>query len=79
FIRKEEIHFIREDLTMKVGEERAYLIRHRYRQPLQKGKLIMKKEGLYITFEEKQRGITAGQFASWYDGDELIGSGVINE
>ena len=78
-IRQEEIHFIREDLTMKVGEERAYLIRHRYRQPLQKGKLIMKKEGLYITFEEKQRGITAGQFASWYDGDELIGSGVINE
>ena len=79
FIRKEEIHFIREDLTMRVGEERDYSIRHRYRQPLQKGKLIMKKEGLYITFEEKQRGITAGQFASWYDGDELIGSGVINE
>ncbi len=79
FIRKEEIHFIRKDLTMQVGEERAYLIRHRYRQPLQKGKLIMKPEGLYIIFEEKQRGITAGQFASWYDGDELIGSGVINE
>ena len=78
FIRKEEIHFIRPDLTMKVGEERDYLIRHRYRQPLQKGKLIMKTEGLYIIFEEKQRGITAGQFASWYDGEELIGSGVIN-
>lgn len=78
FIRKEEIHFIRPDLIMKVGEERDYLIRHRYRQPLQKGKLIMKSEGLYIIFEEKQRGITAGQFASWYDGDELIGSGVIN-
>jgi len=79
FIRKEEIHFIRPDLIMKVGEERDYLIRHRYRQPLQKGKLIMKAEGLYIIFEEKQRGITAGQFASWYDGEELIGSGVINE
>ena len=78
FILKDEIHFIREDLTMKVGEERDYSIRHRYRQPLQKGKLIMKAEGLYIIFEEKQRGITAGQFASWYDGDELIGSGVIN-
>ena len=78
FIRKEEIHFIRPDLIMKVGEEKDYLIRHRYRQPLQKGKLIMKTEGLYIIFEEKQRGITAGQFASWYDGDELVGSGVIN-
>lgn len=78
FIRKEEIHFIREDLIMTEGEEREYLIRHRYRQPLQKGKLIMKNEGLYIIFEKKQRGITAGQFASWYDDDELIGSGVIN-
>ena len=78
FIRKEEIHFIREDLVMEEGEEREYLIRHRYRQPLQKGKLIMKTKGLYIIFEEKQRGITAGQFASWYDGEELIGSGVIN-
>ncbi|RLD80420.1 MAG: tRNA 2-thiouridine(34) synthase MnmA [Bacteroidetes bacterium] len=78
FIRNEEIHFIREDLVMKEGEEREYLIRHRYRQPLQKGKLIRKSEGLYIIFEEKQRGITAGQFASWYDGEELIGSGVIN-
>ncbi len=78
FIRKEEIHFIREDLVMVVGEEREYLIRHRYRQPLQKGRLIMKREGLYIIFEEKQRGITAGQFASWYNADELIGSGVIN-
>lgn len=78
FIRKEEIHFIRPDLLMQIGEEREYLIRHRYRQPLQKGKLIMKPEGLYLIFEEKQRGITAGQFASWYDGEELIGSGVIN-
>ncbi|OQY04135.1 MAG: tRNA 2-thiouridine(34) synthase MnmA [Bacteroidetes bacterium 4572_117] len=78
FIRKEEIHFIREDLLMAIDEEREYMIRHRYRQPLQKGKLVMKAEGLYIVFEEKQRGITAGQFASWYNGDELIGSGVIN-
>ncbi len=78
FIVKDEIHFIRKDLTMTVGEEREYLIRHRYRQPLQKAKLFMRKEGLYILFEEKQRGITAGQFCAWYDGDELIGSGVIH-
>ncbi|WP_141682547.1 aminomethyltransferase beta-barrel domain-containing protein, partial [Alistipes sp. CHKCI003] len=25
-----------------------------------------------------QRGIAAGQFAAWYDGDELVGSGVID-
>ncbi|MCF6241714.1 MAG: tRNA 2-thiouridine(34) synthase MnmA [Bacteroidales bacterium] len=79
FIKKDEIHFIREDLRMTVGEEREYLIRHRYRQPLQKGKLYMRHEGLYILFEEKQRGITAGQFCAWYDDDELIGSGVIHK
>jgi tRNA-specific 2-thiouridylase len=34
---------------------------------------------MFITFEEAQRGIAAGQFAAWYDGEELLGSGVINE
>ncbi|MCK5463842.1 MAG: hypothetical protein KAI95_12525, partial [Bacteroidales bacterium] len=24
------------------------------------------------------RGITPGQFAAWYEGDEVIGSGVID-
>jgi tRNA-specific 2-thiouridylase len=33
---------------------------------------------LYITFENPQRGITAGQFAAWYIEDELLGSGVIS-
>ena len=53
------------------------LARIRYRQPLQKAKLFMKSEGLYIVFNEPQRGITPGQFAAWYENDELIGSGVI--
>lgn len=79
FIKKDEIHFIREDLNMQIGEKRQYLIRHRYRQPLQKGTLYMRPEGLYILFDEKQRGITAGQFCAWYDNDELIGSGVIHQ
>ncbi|MBQ2365061.1 MAG: tRNA 2-thiouridine(34) synthase MnmA, partial [Alistipes sp.] len=39
--------------------------------------LICDSEGMYILFEEPQRGITAGQFAAWYDGDTLVGSGVI--
>ena len=64
---------------MQVGERRDYLVRIRYRQPLQKAQLIMDEEGLYILFEEPQRGITAGQFAAWYDGDNLVGSGVIEK
>lgn len=79
FIQKQETHWIRTDLEMEVGEERRYSLRIRYRQPLQKGKLIRKNNGYYMLFDEAQRGITAGQFASWYDGDELIGSGVIFE
>jgi tRNA-specific 2-thiouridylase len=78
FICENEIHYIRNDLSMNTDEERDYLVRIRYRQPLQKAKLVQKKEGLYIVFNEYQRGITSGQFAAWYDGDELAGSGVIS-
>jgi tRNA-uridine 2-sulfurtransferase len=74
----EEIHWVRDDLKMEPGESRDYLIRVRYRQPLQKGTLLMTESGLYITFEVPQRGIASGQFAAWYDGSELLGSGVIN-
>jgi tRNA U34 2-thiouridine synthase MnmA/TrmU len=30
-----------------------------------------------MVFKELAWGITPGQFATWYDGDALIGSGVI--
>jgi tRNA-specific 2-thiouridylase len=53
-------------------------VRIRYRQPLQDATLYRREEGLYILFRQAQRGVTAGQFAAWYDGDELLGSGVIN-
>jgi len=39
----------------------------------------LRESGLYIVFDELQRGIAPGQFAVWYDGDELIGSGVIEQ
>jgi tRNA-specific 2-thiouridylase len=53
------------------------LVRIRYRQPLQKAQLIKKQEQFYILFENKQKGITPGQFAAWYLDNELLGSGVI--
>ena len=64
---------------MSVGERRRYEVRIRYRQPLQGAELIMEEDGLYILFDEPQRGITAGQFAAWYSGDVLVGSGVIEK
>ncbi len=77
FIKAEEIHWINPLHQMAVGESRRFQIRIRYRQPLQEGELIRREEGLYIRFDEPQRGITAGQFAAWYLNDELVGSGVI--
>lgn len=78
YIRPDEMHWIRPDKEMSPGEERRYRFRIRYRQPLQDGKLLATDHGSYIIFDHPQRGITAGQFAAWYDGDELIGSGVID-
>jgi tRNA-specific 2-thiouridylase len=76
-IAPEDIHWIREDIPMTVGEIRRYRVRIRYRQPLQDATLIMRSNGLYILFDTPQRGITPGQFAVWYDRDEMVGSGVI--
>ena len=76
-IAPEEIHWIRPDLKMSVGEIRRYRVRIRYRQPLQDATVIMRSNGMYILFDTPQRGITPGQFAVWYDADEMIGSGVI--
>ena len=76
-ITPDEIHWIRPDLAMSEGEIRRYKVRIRYRQPLQDATVIMRSNGMYILFDTPQRGITAGQFAVWYDGDEMVGSGVI--
>jgi tRNA-specific 2-thiouridylase len=77
FVRRDEVHWVRPDLVMAEGECREYMVRIRYRQHLQKAKLYMRPDGIYVIFNKLQRGITPGQFAAWYDGDEVIGSGVI--
>ena len=77
-VRPDEVHWIRPDRALQVGQSERFSLRIRYRQPLQQGTVVMRANGLYLVFDTPQRGITAGQFASWYDGDEVIGSGVIN-
>jgi len=78
-VEPRDIHWIRPEMAMTEGEERDYLVRIRYRQPLQQARLFRREDGLYIVFEKPQRGVTAGQFAAWYDSEgELLGSGVIN-
>lgn len=78
FIGNDDIHYIRPDLQLSPGETRDYMVRIRYRQPLQEARLFCRNKGIYLIFNELQRGITPGQFAAWYDDEELIGSGVIS-
>jgi tRNA-specific 2-thiouridylase len=78
-ISPDEIHWVRPDLEMKDGEARRFRVRIRYRQPLQDATLFKRACGMFILFDEPQRGITPGQFAVWYDCDEVIGSGAIAE
>lgn len=74
-----EIHWVNPARTMEPGQCARFSVRIRYRQPLQQARLFVRDEGAYLLFDQPQRGITPGQFAAWYDGDELIGSGVISE
>lgn len=78
-ILNEDIHWVDPSHAMQIGERRRYMVRIRYRQPLQGAELIMDEDGLYILFDEPQRSITAGQFAAWYDGEVVKGSGVIEK
>ncbi len=77
FVDASEIHWVREDLRLEVGEELEVLARIRYRQPLEKAKLYRAQNGLFVSFEKAQSAITEGQFVAWYHEDELLGSGVI--
>ena len=76
-ILTDDIHWVNPARAMSVGESARFLVRIRYRQPLQGARLFIRATGAYLLFDEPQRGITPGQFAAWYDGDELVGSGVI--
>jgi tRNA-specific 2-thiouridylase len=78
YIRPADIHWVRPDLRLLPGQQMQVMARIRYRQALQKATLHQEAEGLYIRFEVPQRGITPGQFAAWYLGEELAGSGVID-
>ncbi len=78
FIPAADEHWVREDLRPDAGGSVRYQARIRYRQPLDPCTLHRKAEGLYLIFDKPQKSITPGQFAAWYDGEELIGSGVIS-
>ncbi len=78
YMREDELHWVRPDREIPADSSERFSLRIRYRQPLQEGSLIRASEGAYLLFDQPQRGVTSGQFAAWYDDEELIGSGVID-
>ena len=76
-IENSEVHWVREDLRLQKGESMKVQARIRYRQTLEDATLYQFEEGLFIEFVNPQSAIAEGQFAAWYDGEELLGSGVI--
>ncbi|MDO5655174.1 MAG: tRNA 2-thiouridine(34) synthase MnmA [Flavobacteriaceae bacterium] len=78
FVSQQDVHWVREDLRLEIGAKMSVQARIRYRQPLRHAELHQFPTGLYVVFQESMSAITPGQFVAWYDGDELIGSGVIS-
>ncbi|UII29226.1 tRNA 2-thiouridine(34) synthase MnmA [Fulvivirga maritima] len=76
-VATEDVHWVRPDLQLAVGESKDFDVRIRYRQNLEKGTLYMREDGLYVIFDTPQKAIAPGQFVVWYEDEELIGSGVI--
>jgi tRNA-uridine 2-sulfurtransferase len=77
FIKKEDIHTISSQFQFIENKIVRLDVRIRYRQQLKTAQFLLKENGLYILFDELQRGITPGQFAAWYKDSKLLGSGVI--
>lgn len=51
----------------------------RYRQPDQKVKVNIEKNRVVVTFAEKQRAVTPGQYVVFYNDTDCLGGGVIEE
>jgi len=76
-IDKEDMHFVSNQYDTNALDGLSTDIRIRYRQPYQKCTIHVRNGDVYVLFNEKQRGITPGQFAAFYLNDELVASGVI--
>lgn len=76
-IAKEDLHFVSAHHSLETLDNLSCQVRIRYRQPLQEASVHVREDGVYVLFDEKQRGITPGQFTAFYLNDCLIASGVI--
>jgi len=77
FIKNKDFHKVRTDFDYE-NVNNKFESRIRYRQPLQKSKLVFGESGVFMIFDNLQSAISKGQFAVWYKNEELLGSGVID-
>ena len=70
------------DVIWTVGQEpdltHDFFTKIRYRHPGASAQVMVSEKGIYtVHFQEPQMAITPGQFAVFYNDDEVIGGGVI--
>lgn len=73
-IEIEKINWISRE---KPDENKKYLGRIRYRQPLQKCSVKYENEKTFVIFEEKQKAVALGQSIVLYDDEKCLGGGII--
>jgi len=77
WISAEDLHWVQPWRELAQGERATYSLRIRYRQALVEAELWRSEGGLWIEFRKPMKAVAPGQFAAWYDGGDLVGSGVI--
>ena len=60
------------------GKEIDCMVRLRHRQPLQKCRIIIDGSRVHMDFAERQRAVTPGQSAVFYQGDVCLGGAIID-
>lgn len=68
-----DLHWINE--APEAGK--TYQVRTRYRAPLVAGKITVEEKGATLMLDEEIRAITPGQSAVFYDGDRVVGGGIV--
>ena len=77
WINKKDMHWLGGLEAKEVEQKKPLQAKIRYRQMDQICHLEKIIEGYWVHFQEKQRAVAPGQFCVFYQGKELLGSGVI--